>query len=64
MTTEAFDPEAHLDHMAKLHGLVIAPEWRQGVVANIAAAARMAALVTGGPLDSHDEPAIVFEADR
>ncbi len=64
MSKDPFDAEAHLDHMARVMGLAIDPAWRAGVVANLEVAARMAALVLDGPLETGDEPAFVFEADR
>ena len=64
MSGAAFDPDRHLDHMAAVLGLAVAPQWRAGVVANLAVAAAMADLVASFPLDDHEEPATVFEADR
>ena len=59
--TEAFDAAAHVEHMARMMDLAIDPEWREGVVATLAATARIAALVTEFPLDDRIEPAPVFE---
>jgi hypothetical protein len=59
--TAPFDAEAHLDNMAGVMGLAIAPEWRQSVLDNLAATAAIAALVLSFPLDDHVEPAPVFE---
>jgi len=56
-----FDAEAHVDHMARVIGLEIAPEWRPSVVDNVAATAAIADLVLSFPLDDHAEPAPVFE---
>jgi hypothetical protein len=64
MTTFAFDAEAHVRHMEAMLGLDIHPDWRAGVVANVATAAAMAALVTEFPLADEVEPAGVFEAGR
>lgn len=64
MTGSAFDPDAHLDHMAAMLGLTVDPAWRAGIVAHLAVAARMAALVGDIPQDDHVEPATIFEADR
>lgn len=57
-----FDAEAHCDHMATVMALDIRPEWRESVIANLAATAAVAALVLAVPLDDHVEPAPVFEA--
>ncbi|WP_181707210.1 DUF4089 domain-containing protein [Chthonobacter rhizosphaerae] len=59
-----FDPKAHVTHMAPVMGLTIPPEWRDGVEANVAATARMAALVLAFPLPDEVEPAAVYEAGR
>lgn len=64
MTTSAFDAEAHVRHMEAMLGLDIRPDWRAGVVANVATAAAMAALVMEFPLADDMEPAGVFEAGR
>lgn len=60
--SEDFDAQAHVDHMAGVMRLDIAPDWRPGVVANMAATAAAAALVLAFPLDDSVEPAPVFEA--
>lgn len=60
--SKPFDAEKHVDHMAEVMGLTIAPEWRQSVVDNMAATAAVAELVLSFPLDDHVEPAPVFEA--
>jgi anti-sigma-K factor RskA len=57
----SFDAAAHVDHMAKVMELEIRPEWRDAVVATMAATAAVAALVLAFPLDDHVEPAPVFE---
>lgn len=59
-----FDPEKHVELMAPLVGVALEPEWLPGVTANLAMAARMAALVLEFPLDDAVEPAAVFEAGR
>jgi hypothetical protein len=59
--TEPFDAEAHVDHMAAVMGLAIAPEWRASVVANIKATEAIAKAVLSFSLSDHDEPAPVFE---
>lgn len=56
-----FDAQKHVDHMAEVMGLTIEPEWRQSVIDNMAATARVAELVLEFPLDDHIEPAPVFE---
>ena len=57
----SFDAAAHVEHMAKVMDLDIRPEWRDAVVATMAATAAVAALVLSFPLDDHVEPAPVFE---
>jgi hypothetical protein len=64
MSKSEFDAEAHVRHMEAVMGLEIRPEWRAGVVSNVATAARMAALVADFPLPDEVEPAGVFEAGR
>ena len=54
--------DAYIDAAAALSGLVIAPEWRAAVRANLALCLRMAALVEAAPLDDAAEPAPVFRA--
>jgi hypothetical protein len=61
MTTAPFDAEAHAEHMARLMGLTILPEWRATVVAHLVATAAAAERVMSFPLDDHVEPAPVFE---
>ena len=58
--TPPFDAEAHLAHMAQVMGLAIDPSWQPTVAANLAATARMAALLLDFPLDDTVEPASVF----
>jgi hypothetical protein len=59
--TGPFDAETHVDHMAKVMGLTIEPEWRDSVVANVKATEAIAQAVLSFPLSDHDEPAPVFE---
>jgi hypothetical protein len=59
--TAPFDAEAHAEHMAKVLGLTILPDWKATVVQNLAATAAAAELVLSFPLDDHVEPAPVFE---
>jgi hypothetical protein len=59
--TAPFDAGAHVDHMAAVMGLVIAPDWREAVLANMTATAAIAAVLLDFPLDDHTEPAPVFE---
>ena len=59
--TDTFHAAAHVEHMARVMDLAIDPEWHEGVVATLAATARIAALVTEFPLDDRIEPAPVFE---
>ncbi len=56
-----FDAAAHVAHMAPVIGLTIDEAWRAGVVANMAATARAAALVAEFALDDHIDPAPRFE---
>jgi len=58
----AFDPNAVIDAMASLLGLVIEPDYRAGIVANLAVTVRFAAMIATFPLDDHEEPAAVFVA--
>jgi hypothetical protein len=60
--TAPFDPEAHVDHMSAVLDLEIAPEWRPGVVASLAATAAAAALVIDFALGDDVAPAPVFRA--
>lgn len=56
------DHRAIIDAVAPLLGLAIEPEWRDAVIANLAATARAAELVLALPLDDEVEPAPVFRA--
>jgi hypothetical protein len=59
-----FDPKSHRQHMAIVLGLAIAPDWEEGVDANLAVVTRMATALDAFPIDDRIEPAFVFEADR
>ncbi len=61
MTAEPFDPETHADAVARTMGLVIRPEWKASVLANLKATATAAELVMSFPLEDHVESAPVFE---
>ena len=52
--------EAHVDAIAALLALPLAPAHRPGVLRYFGLAAEMAALVNGLPLSVHDEPAEAF----
>ncbi len=55
------DAEAHAEHMAKVMGLIIRPEWKAAVVQHLVTTAGAAELILSFPLDDHVEPAPVFE---
>jgi hypothetical protein len=59
-----FDAEGYARMAAALVGLPLAPAHLPGVTANLALAARMAALVGARRLGPADEPAPVFVAGR
>jgi len=59
-----FDAAAHLAALERGLGLVIDPQWRAGVEANIAAIAKAAELVAGFPLPDEIESSAVFEVGR
>ncbi len=61
MSAQSFDAKAHVAHMEAVLGLTIEEAWRDGVVANMAATARAAALVMEFKLDDHVDPAPRFE---
>jgi hypothetical protein len=61
LMNDTFDVEAHCDHMAKVLGLEIRPEWRQSVVDNLRATRTIADAVLSFPLPDDVEPAPVFE---
>jgi len=54
------DPEVRLTAAAAALGLVIAPEHRPGVIANLERIAALAELVMSFPLPEAEEPAPVF----
>lgn len=56
-----FDAGVHVAHMAELMRLPVHPEWRDTIVAHMAATARAAALFVDFEIDDHIEPAPVFE---
>ncbi len=56
-----FDAEVYAQHMARVMGLTVLPEWQAAVVQNLATTAAAAELVLSFPLDDHVEPAPVFE---
>ena len=54
--------DAFMDASAAVLGIVIAPEWRDAVRANLAVTFRLGALVLEFPLPDEAEPAPVFTA--
>jgi Protein of unknown function (DUF4089) len=60
MTERPFDPDAIIDAMAPLLGLVIAESSRAPVKTHLEIAARYAALLDEADLSDHEEPAPVF----
>ena len=56
------DLDAFMDASAVVLGLTIAPEWRDGVRANLAVTFRMAAMLEDFALPDEAEPAAVFSA--
>ena len=60
--TKPFDPEALIEAMAPLLGLVIDPAFRPGIVTNLGVTARFAAIVLDAPGDAEDDQAPVFVA--
>ena len=54
------DPEAVIDAMAPVLGLVVKPDYRPAVIANLKICFAFAALIDNFPLDDHEEPAPVF----
>ncbi len=54
------DFEAVIDAMAPLLGIAVAPEFRPGVVQNLATIMRLAAVVLEAEIDEREEPAPVF----
>jgi hypothetical protein len=59
-TGPAVDWAAYADHAAAAIGLPLAPEHREGVIANLARIAQVAAAVNSIPLTDTDEVAEVF----
>jgi len=59
-----FDPAAYAPQAASMIGLTLAPAHTPGVIANLALAARMAALIEAMPIRPEDEAAPVFVAKR
>lgn len=57
-----FDPRAHVDHMEKVLGLEIRPEWRDSVVRYMATTADAADMVNAFRLDDDVEIAPTFKA--
>jgi hypothetical protein len=62
MATRLPDFDQWIDAVAPLVKLEIAPEYRDGVKANLKVAAKMAALLERAPLKDEIEPAPVFRA--
>ena len=60
MAGTEFDAEAHMDLMAAALGLPIMPEYRAGVIANLARTAELARLVMDFPLPDEVEFDLVF----
>lgn len=56
------DFDQWIDAVAPLVKLEIAPDYRDGVKANLKAAAKMAALLERAPLEPETEPAPVYRA--
>ncbi len=57
-----FDPEAVIDALGPLLGLSIAPDYRPGIVTNLQATVRFAALVLAAEIEDETEAAPVFTA--
>ena len=55
------DLEAYVDAAARLVGVALDPDYRPGVVANLARLAELAGSFVDFPLDPAIEPAPVFE---
>jgi hypothetical protein len=60
MTERPFDPDAMIDAMAPLLGLVVSESSRAPVKTHLEIAARYAALLDEADLSDHEEPAPVF----
>jgi hypothetical protein len=62
VTRNAFDPEAVVDAMAPLLGLMLTPESRAQTLVHLRIAAEQAEKLLSVPLDDQQEPAPVFTA--
>jgi hypothetical protein len=62
MTKDLFDPEAMVDAMAPLLGLVLTPESRAQTILHLRIAAEQAELLLAAAVDDCEEPAPVFVA--
>lgn len=62
MTAKVFDPEAVVDAMAPLLGLMLTPESRAQTLVHLRIAAEQAEKLLSVPLDDRQEPAPVFTA--
>jgi hypothetical protein len=56
------DYEALLDAAAKIHGIVIRPEWREAAILNLKITGDAAAFVQAFALSDEAEPAPIFIA--
>lgn len=61
MTDKPFEPADYVEQTAQLLDLPIAPEYRPGVMENVARIVAIATLVIECPLPEDIEPAPVFE---
>jgi hypothetical protein len=62
VTAKVFDPEAVVDAMAPLLGLMLTPESRAQTLVHLRIAAEQAEKLLSVPLDDRQEPAPVFTA--
>jgi Protein of unknown function (DUF4089) len=62
LTAKVFDPEAVVDAMAPLLGLMLTPESRAQTLVHLRIAAEQAEKLLSVPLDDRQEPAPVFTA--
>ena len=62
MTAKVFDPEAVVDAMVPLLGLMLTPESRAQTLVHLRIAAEQAEKLLSVPLDDRQEPAPVFTA--
>jgi hypothetical protein len=60
MTPAPFDPEALVDAMAPLLGLILTEDSRAQTILQLRVAAQQAELLLSVPLDDREEPAPVF----